>query len=270
MRIFQTGETLEEALELARRFSSKFSPTKVLELADNGETVIFTMTLDGHDEDHAGIAEVSLLTNYYFTLCSFLGKQIPIKNLYTRSITATSLADRNFFTDSLKYNTFSGLEFEKRYLKMPRASDSSADLWSETIRLSLLYTKIKPILSKGIDSIIKAETILNASKKTAEQKNIILSEKRVITYNNASYNLRDLQNSKKIADSAMLLCTSTLEIDEIASRLGFPDAASFQRFFYGYSSFSPEEYREKFSERFALKDGQTFDLAMKIASEIFT
>ena len=278
-RIIQTAETLGDAIELTKRFTEKFQPNKKIGTRDSGDKCIFSIDLDGLDDDHAGAAEITWLITYLYGFIAFLGKPISVDKLYTRSKLycdikklnkykiVTNLTDNTVIEDNVEYSSISGIEFDKKYLSMPRSGTPSGDLLNESIKWQLLFSKINPIIGDSETPIISAEKILNSVEKLAVQRNVDLRQKRRIAYNESSYNLRDLQNAKKISNAAIMLCTTPLKIHEISLKLGFSDVRSFHRFFYDYSAFTPGDYRKQFGERFGLKDGDMVEMAMKIASE---
>ena len=269
LAVTQTAENLEQAMELSSKFSTNFIPSKKCGIIENRETAIFFLELDGIDDEHAGAVETALMHHYIFTFSALIGAPINVIKFLTRSKLLVSITDRNLFADSAIYNSYTGIEIDKKYLKMPNISQNSSDLWAETMRWQLLFDKLKPIFRVRDEPIVASEKLLGKIESITKKRNVDLRQKRRISYEETGYNLRDLQNAKKIADSIILLCATNLTISKIAEQMEFSDLRSFHRFFYEYTALTPSSYRKKHGEHYRSALGNIFDSTMKIADDIF-
>ncbi|MBP1991070.1 AraC family transcriptional regulator [Paenibacillus eucommiae] len=78
-----------------------------------------------------------------------------------------------------------------------------------------------------------------------ERNHLSRSSLRRIVHQNTGYSLNEYVNRLKISEAKKLLTYTSLQIKDIAYKLGFDDAAYFSRLFKKFTGISPNKFREK-------------------------
>jgi AraC-like DNA-binding protein len=266
LRIMVTGETLSEAIELLISFLKRLCPTRVLRKIEKDKTFIIQLETDGHDEEHAAACEITIILLYVYMMWSFVGEFIQVNKFYTRSKLYSSLMKYNKDTDSeVVFSEFTGLEFDKSVLSMPRRASDTFDPVNNILRWGLLVDKLRPIMRRSHLPLMNADGLLNSAETKARKRNVDGRQRRRIAIQETEYSVRDLEKSIKAAKAMVLIATTNKSISEIGFDLEFSDERSFRRFFSNTTGCTPLEYRRVYQEAAASEGRNQFRAILEAA-----
>jgi AraC-like DNA-binding protein len=265
-RIMMTGETLSEAIDLLISFLKRLCPTRVIRKKEKDKTFIIQIETDGHDEERAAACEISTILLYVYIMWSFVGEFIPVKKFYTRSKLYSSLMKYNKDTDSeVVFSEFTGLEFDKSVLLMPRRASDTFDPVNNILRWGLLVDKMRPIMRRNHLPLMNADGLLHSAETKAKKRNVDGRQRRRIAIQETEYSVRDLEKSIKAAKAMVLIATTNKSISEIGFDLEFSDERSFRRFFSNTTGCTPLEYRRVYQEAAASEGRNQFRAILEAA-----
>jgi AraC-like DNA-binding protein len=243
-RLMHTGVDGMEAINLLQRMSSLFTPNHIVNCSYDDEDVIISLNILGRDQEHSGAAELSHVFMIYASLNAFFGKIIPLKVLYSKSKIYTSLVEYNFETKCpVEYADFSGIRFPRSYLNLRRRAVIDRQPMHDVVRWSLLTTAIRSVSDSSPVPLMDAEQITAKIVTKAKSRNVDIRQKRRMFKLDTQSTERDLHKGVQLAQAMVLLVTTDLSIDDIATELGFSDERSFRRFFAGVTGQTPLRYR---------------------------
>ena len=268
-RVMHTAETLSEAIDLLVSFSTKVCPTRKIQRIDTDETFLLKFEVDGIDSEHASACELTIMLMYMFGLTSFIGSFLRAKKLYTRSLMYSSFMNYNKDADcAVEVADFSGLEFDKATLVLPRRSTDAMDPVNNAVRWGLLSDKMRPIMERNHLPLMNAEGLLRQAAGKARSRNVDSRQSRRIALKETEYSVRDLEKSIKAARAMVLIATTKKTISEIGFELEFSDERSFRRFFAEVTGCTPLEYRTVYQEASASEGRNHFRAIMEAARSL--
>lgn len=243
-RIMNSASTAFEAQKLLEKVSDTFSPNHTVSHVVDGDSVILSWKISGHDHEHCAAAELTHMCLTYSAYNAFVGRILEPKVIYSRSILYTSLLDFSFETNCpVEYNDFTGIKLQKSVLDMPRRAAFDRNAFYNTIKWLLLTDKMRPIYDSSNLPLLSSEAIKSSLDKKIAIRNVDVRQKRRIAKHDTQFSERDLNNSNKITQAMIMLVTTDVSIAEITEELGFSDERSFRRFFKNITNKTPIEYR---------------------------
>jgi len=248
-RLMNTSKNGFEAIGLLNKTSEIFTPNNVISYFYDENDVIIKINIKGTDEQHSAAAELSYIFSIYAGYCSFVGKLIPMKVLYSKAKLYTSLMKFNFETNCpIEYADFSGFRFSKSLLDLPRRAVVDRNPLYDATRWSLLTTAMRSVSDYNPLLLIDAAQLIDRIETKAKSRNVDARQKQRIFKSDTHLSERDLHKSAQIAQSMVLLVTTNILIDDIATELGFSDERSFRRFFSSVTGQTPLQYRTTHQE----------------------
>lgn len=248
-RLMHTGLNGLEAITLLSQTSQIFTPNHTISLAYEKEDAIVSVNISGRDQEHSGAAELSHIFMVYASYCSFVGKMVPIKILYSKSNLYTSLMKFNFETNCpVELADFSAIRFPKSYLDLPRRAGADRHPLYDAVRWSLLTSAMRSVSDRSPLPLLAAEQIAAKTETKIKARNVDIRQKRRIFKSDTLLSERDLHKSAKMAQAMVLLVTTNIPVEDIGAELGFSDERSFRRFFSGGTGQTPLRYRTTHQE----------------------
>lgn len=250
-RIMNSGSTVLEAQNLLEQISTIFSPNHMAGHIIEGDDVIMTVTVSGHDDEHSAAVELNHLMLTYSAYSAFVGKIVTPKIVYSKSKLYTSLVKFNHETNCpVERADYSGIRIPKAYLNLPRRAIVERDPLYDAVRWSLLTQAMRSVSDFSQLPLLSAEQITSKIDSKTKVRNVDVRQKRRIVKADTQLSERELHKSIKVTHAMVLLVTTNRSVEEIATELGFSDARSFRRFFSGVTGQTPLRYRTTHQEPF--------------------
>jgi AraC-like DNA-binding protein len=239
-----TGATVLEAQKLLEQISTIFSPNHMAAQFSDGDDVIMTLTVNGHDSEHSAAIELNHLILTYSAFSVFIGKMAAPKILYSKSKLYTSLVKFNYETNCpVELAEFSGFRIPKAFLSLPRRAVVDRNPLYDAVRWSLLTQAMRSVSDYSQLPLLAAEQITSKMENKIKSRNVDVRQKQRIVKADTQLTGRELLKSTKIAHAMVLLVTTDMAVEEIATELSFSDERSFRRFFSGVTGETPLQYR---------------------------
>lgn len=245
LSIMNSGRNLREAINILQEVSRKISPQQWADIRyiDNG--CVFSIIVDGIDEEHSSAVELNGILIFLFAMQSFVGQKFQINKLFSRSKIYTSFMDYNLDGNCpVEYGELTGFPLDDQLLDLPRRSTFDNSALSNAIRWGLFVEKDAARGNTDGQLRLEAEIILQRIEKRSLARNIGVRQKRRLALEESSYSIRDLKRNIRAANAILLISTTDKSMGEIAEDLGFSDERAFRRFFQGSVGCTPHEYRK--------------------------
>lgn len=245
LSIMHSGHNLRDAMNILKDISTKISPQQWVDIKYVDDDCIFSIIVNGRDEEHSAAVELNGILIFLFAMQAFVGQKFHIKKLYSRSTIYTGFMDYNQDGNCpVEYGELTGFQLDVNLLDLPRRSTFETSALSNAIRWGLFIEKGAGRGNTDGKLRIEAELILQRIEKRAISRNIGVRQKRRIALEESNVSLRDLKRNIKAANAILLISTTDKSMGEIATEIGLSDERAFRRFFQGSVGCTPHEYRK--------------------------
>jgi AraC-like DNA-binding protein len=241
-RLICQATTLYEAIAFGIQLMQCFNSQECLWLGKQGDWAWFGQQftqLDG-DSRHASHFTLTLMLKL---IRKVAGKNWQPQRIYLQTPYLGKIGDLPFSEARIDTNQgISAIVFPRKFLSLPLHPVTDADpdrdynlLFSTAPPISFadsLQQAIAPFLKEGYPAIQEAATLSQTSVRTLQRR---LAEDQ-LTYSQLVARLRYQR-------AVQLLCDRQIKIIDIATELGYQDAAHFTRAFKQWTGRSPQQLR---------------------------